>query len=424
MAADPKQAVHQAFMYNGNVLSTPTKQYDLNAYRNIYILSAGKAALSMAEAVGEILGERISRGCVVTTHGTKGILRNLTIFEGGHPVPDQEGGEGAKECLEQARTANADDLVLVLLSGGASALLPCPSPGISLRDKRLVTEQLLRCGAPINEVNTVRKHLSCIKGGRLAAEIHPATSITLILSDVLNGDLSTVASGPTVPDPSTFSQAISIFKRYNLWSRAPKMVKRSLERGSKGKSPETPKPGDPIFERAESFIVSDNRPAVQAAEDKARLLGFQVLVLSTSLQGEAREVARVFGAMAWEIHRSGRPLSRPACILAGGELTVAVKGRGLGGRAQEFALAAALQINRLPETIIAGFGTDGLDGPTVAAGAWAGGTTLKRAEEAGLSAVQHLMDNNAFGFFKPLRDLIVTGPTGTNVNDLYVLLMA
>ncbi len=422
-AADPQEAVRRSMVRQGNLLWVGEKRYDLETIRHIYIIGAGKAAVPMALAAEEVLGEKISGGLIVTPHGQTGSLKRIRVLSAGHPIPDRKGLSAAEECIKQAVAAGKDDLVLVLLSGGASALLPAPVNGITLKNKQRVTELLLRSGAGISEINAVRKHLSRIKGGRLAAQIYPASSLTLILSDVLGNDISAIASGPTVPDPFLFSDAVAILKQYHLLSRLPAAVRGHLSKGLRGRYPETPKPGDPIFDTAQHVIVCDNRRSVEAAMAQAQALGFQVAVLTTSLQGEAREVARVFGAMAHEIHRFGRPLCRPACVLAGGELTVTVKGRGLGGRAQEFALAAALDVAGLPKTTVIGFGTDGLDGPTEAAGAVADGTTVERAGKAGLDPVKTLADHNSYPFFKSLGDLILTGPTGTNVNDLYLLLM-
>lgn len=423
MAADSRQAMHRALIPRGNRLSVGKLEYDLDAYQHIYVIGAGKAAIPMAEVVDEILGDRISDGCIVVPQGYEGSIKRLPVFQAGHPIPNRNGVKAAEQCLERVRKATVDDLVLVLLSGGASALLPVPAGAITLRDKQRVTERLLKSGARIDEINTIRKHLSQIKGGRLAAEIYPASSLTLILSDVLSRDLSVIASGPTVPDPSTFGDAVSVLKRYDLWTQLPQSVKKHLMTGCRKRYPETPKPGDDIFERARHYIVSDNRSALQAADLQARALGFQVMVLTTTLTGEAREVARVFGSLAREVHHSGLPITRPACILAGGELTVTVKGRGLGGRAQEFVLATAGEIENLPKTVVAGFGTDGLDGPTLGAGAVADGTTMERARRMGLDPRKILSNNNAYSFFKTIGDLLITGPTGTNVNDLYMLLM-
>jgi hydroxypyruvate reductase len=422
-AADPKEAVLHSLQRQGNLLKAGQRTYPLESFRHIYAISAGKAAVSMARAVVEVLGDKLTGGLVIAPRIGPDSLGPLRVVSAGHPIPDQNGLLAAEECLRLAEKAGQDDWVWVLLSGGASALLPAPVKGVTLKDKQRVTGMLLKSGAVIDEINIVRKHLSRIKGGGLAGKIHPASSLTLILSDVLGNDLSVIASGPTAPDPSTFNDALSVLKKCRLLNRVPQAVRRHLVMGARGRHPETPKAGDPIFRTVQHLIIGDNRRSVEAAVAQARALGFQTLILTTRLQGEAREIGRVFGAIAHEIHHFGRPFPRPACILAGGELTVTVKGPGLGGRAQEFALAAALSIAGLPKTAVIGFGTDGLDGPTESAGAVADGTTVERALKAGLDPAETLEQNNAYPFFKNLGDLILTGPTGTNVNDLYLLLM-
>jgi glycerate 2-kinase len=421
--ADPDQAVRGVLFRKGNILSAGSISYDLERIRNVRLLAAGKAALPMSRAALDILGDRISGGVVVVPHGSDRSLRRIPVLSSGHPVPDRDGILAAGRWLEEAAAAGPDDLVLVLLSGGASALLPAPAVKLTLGEKQKVTQWLIKSGARINEVNVVRKHLSRIKGGRLAAAIQPAASLTLALSDVLSGDLSTIASGPTYPDASTFEDAVRILRQYRIWTRIPAAARTLLGRGSRNRIPDTPKPGSEVFENARHLIVSDNRRSVEAAEKQARALGFNAMVLTTMLEGEAREVAKVFGAMGREIHRTGHPVSRPACVLAGGELTVTVRGKGRGGRAQEFALAAASQLSGIPDVTVVGFGTDGKDGPTEAAGAVADGTTIERSRKLGLNPVKSLDENDSFPVLKKLGDLILTGPTGTNVNDLYLMIL-
>ena len=423
IAADPEQAVGRAIFREGDRLFVQDRQYNLNDFREITILAAGKSAVPMTRAVLKILDERGRSGLVVVPHGVTGSVGSLTILTANHPVPDRQGVAAASHFLKLAQGAQSQDLVILLISGGASSLLPAPETGIRLEDKRRVTESLLRSGARINEMNTVRKHLSRIKGGRLAEAIHPASFITLIQSDVLTEDLSVIGSGLTVPDPTTFEDAVSVLSRYGIFNRVPKAVRDHLRKGVRGKVPETPKDGNAAFEKGQSLIVSNNQQMVEAAIEQARSIGFQSLVLSTTLEGEAREVAKVFGAMAREIHQHSRPFSRPACILAGGELTVTVKGKGRGGRAQEFALAAGCEISGLPETMIIGFGTDGKDGPTPVAGGVSDGSTVGRARQIGMDPNSYLLKNDSYTLLKSLGDVIITGPTGTNVNDLYLLLM-
>ena len=281
------------------------------------------------------------------------------------------------------------------------------------------TQLLLDCGADIHEINCVRKHISAIKGGQLARLAYPATVLALILSDVIGDDLDVIGSGPTVPDRSTFADAKAIFEIYGIWEAAPAGVRRRID----SHAAETPKPGNKIFDRVQNLIVGSNRLAVDAAAREARALGFHTLVLSTLLEGEAREVARVHAAIAREIRATGRPVRPPACVLSGGETTVTIRGKGLGGRNQEFALAAALDISGLEDAVILSAGTDGTDGPTDAAGAIVDGTTISRAEALGLDAASHLSNNDSYHFFERLGDLIKTGPTGTNVADVQVIVV-
>lgn len=421
-AADPFESIRRCLVREGRRLSVGGRDYDLSTIRNVVVIGAGKAACPMAAAVEEIVGGGL-RGLVVTKAGAAKPLKSIAVREAAHPVPDRSGMAGVEAIFSQLKGLSSDDLVIVLISGGASALLPAPVEGVTLAQKQRTTRLLLESGAPIQEINAVRKHLSEIKGGRLAARLAPAQAIVLILSDVLGNDLSSIGSGPTAPDPTTFEDAVSVLRRRGVWAKLPAAVRGHLSGGARGRWPETPKPGDSAFQRIQNLIVGDNGRALEAAADAARQLGYQTLVLSSTLQGEAREVARVFGEIAREIRNHGRPIERPACVLAGGELTVTIRGKGKGGRAQEFALAGALAIHGLPETALAGFGTDGNDGPTEAAGALADGGTLRRASRVGLDPYRALAANDAYPFFRKLGDLLITGPTGTNVNDIHLLLI-
>jgi glycerate 2-kinase len=416
-AADPVQAVLRHMRREGEVLIAGERRYDLTSVRNIYVIGAGKASARMAVAVERLLGRRITAGLVNAPNASE--LRRIGINECGHPIPDRRGVAGAKRIAQIASEAGPDDLIVCLISGGASALLPLPAPPITLAEKQKTTRLLLHCGANIHEINCVRKHLSLIKGGQLVRLAYPATLVTLILSDVIGDDLDVIGSGPTAPDRSTFADARAIFERYRIWTKLPRAVRERVSSGSA----ETPKPGDRIFRKTHNVIVGSNALAVDAAAREARRLGFHTLVLSTFLEGEAREVARVHAAIAKEILASGRPIPRPACVISGGETTVTVSGQGLGGRNQEFALAAALAIAGLRDTVILSAGTDGSDGPTVAAGAIADGTTVARAEALGRNAAADLANNDSYRFFDALGDLIKTGATGTNVADVQVILV-
>jgi hydroxypyruvate reductase len=325
--------------------------------------------------------------------------------------------------VDIASSAGEKDLVLCLVSGGGSALLPLPVEGVNLQEKQETTKALLACGATIHEVNAVRKHMSRVKGGGLARAMHPATLISLILSDVIGDDLDVIASGPTVPDLSSFQDCMNILNKYGIRDMIPETVLTHIQKGIEGRVPETPKSGDPVFTNTESVIIASNLACVLAAEEKAQNLGYYTLVLSTMIEGETREVAGVHIAIAKEILKTGRPVSPPACVLSGGETTVTITGRGLGGRNQEFVLAGAMALNGGEGIVVLSAGTDGTDGPTDAAGAIADGQTIQRAEGLGLKPSDFLSKNDSYHFFQKLEDLVKTGPTNTNVMDLRILLV-
>ncbi len=389
----------------------------------MFLVAIGKAAPRMAAAIEKTLGARLLGGIVLTKRGhAASRLRHCSIMEAGHPVPDEAGVAAAQAIGGLTRGLNARDLLIVAISGGASALLASPAGAITLRDKQAATDLLLRAGATIFELNAVRKHLSLLKGGRLAALAYPATVLSLVLSDVIGDPLDVIGSGPTAPDSSTFPDALAVLERYQLLRRVPAAVLRHLERGAAGQIPESPKPGDPLFKNVHNIVIGGNQVALQAAASRARQLGYRTLILSSTLQGETREVARVHAQILREVTRSGHPIPRPACILSGGETTVTVKGRGKGGRNQEFALAAAIDLAGIARVGVLSGGTDGTDGPTDAAGAFVTGDTVARASALGLNPLRHLLANDAYPLFDTLGDLIRTGPTGTNVMDIHILL--
>ncbi|HXM42015.1 MAG TPA: glycerate kinase [Bryobacteraceae bacterium] len=392
---------------------------DFSPYRRIYIVGAGKAAAAMARAAERALGHRITAGLLNVKYGHVAPLRRIELNECGHPVPDQRGVDGARRIAEIAAGAGPDDLLLCLISGGASALLPLPADPITLDEKQEVSKLLLASGARIHEINAVRKHISLIKGGQLARLAYPARVLSLLLSDVIGDDLDTIGSGPTAPDASTFAIARAILEKYGILRRVPASVRRRIERGCRSGIPETPKPGDAIFTRVRNVVIGSNRLAVDAAAKRARELGFRTLVLSTFVEGETREIARMHAAIAKEIVHTGRPLKPPACVITGGETTVTLRGDGLGGRNQEFVLSAAIDIAGLRNVVVFSAGTDGTDGPTDAAGAIADGRTLARDPRA----PAFLARNDAYRYFEALGDLIVTGPTGTNVMDVRLILV-
>jgi len=325
--------------------------------------------------------------------------------------------------LEIAEKAGENDLVICLISGGGSSLMPLPRGDISIVDKKKITEALLKCGATINEINTVRKHISDFKGGWLAKKAYPATVLNLILSDVIGDPLDFIASGPTVPDSTTFHEAVKILKKYELWNTVPESIRKVLSDGEKGLIPETPKADDQVFKKVFTVVVGNNRFASLAACESLRSNGLNTLLLTSTLEGEARHVGTVLASIAREISISQNPVSKPAGIVAGGETTVTVKGKGLGGRNQEIALSAALKLEGMNGVVLASLSTDGVDGPTDAAGAIVDGKTLERAANKGLNPEEFLAENNSYNFFSELGDLIFTGPTGTNVNDVSVIIV-
>ena len=422
-AVDPRRAVRNHVRRVNGVLSIDKLTFDLDKFQRVFVVGGGKASGAMAEAVEELLADRLTRGFVNVLRGTKSDFETHKIFLNGadHPIPDEDSVKGARKIIQLISEANENDLIICLISGGGSALMPLPATGIPLRDKQELTGVLLKCGATINEINVVRKHTSGLKGGQLVRVAYPATVVSLILSDVVGDPLDTIASGPTVPDITTFNDTISILKKYNL-SAIPESIKKRLEAGLKGEIPETPKPGDKIFEKTHNVIIGNNRQAALAACREAERLGFNALLLSTMIEGEARHVGAAFAGIIKEILASGNPVARPAVVIAGGETTVTVTGGGKGGRNQELVLAASLKIDGFRGVAIVSIGTDGLDGPTNAAGAIADGQTVVRASKIGLNR-DFLANNDSYTFFSGLDDLIFTGPTGTNVNDITVMLI-
>jgi glycerate-2-kinase len=422
---DPKRLMYSKVKVAEEKLAINNEIFDLRDFRRIFVVGGGKASGYMAEAIEEILGERISDGVIVVPYGTskKFKTRIIRVHEASHPIPDQSSIEGAKKIMELTEKAEKDDLVICLISGGGSSLMAYPREGITLEDKRKVTEILLKCGATINEINTVRKHLSKFKGGQLARSVYPATLISLLLSDVIGDPLDVIASGPTTPDSTTFKDAIAVLRKYNIWDITPQSIRELLLNGEKGLIQETPKAGDPCFEKTHNFIIGNNRIACLSAIAELRRMGLNTLLLTSYAEGEARDIGLIISAIAKEILSSGNPIPRPAGLVIGGESTVTVTGKGVGGRNQEIALSSALKIAGLRGVVIASFSTDGIDGPTDAAGAIIDGSTIDRSIIKGLNAEDYLRNNDSYTFFKNLKDLIFTGPTGTNVNDISLLVV-
>jgi len=421
-AVEPRAAVAASCRREKERFFAGDGVYDLSKINNIYVVGAGKASAPMTAAVEDLLGERITRGIVNVKYGHTVALKRVKLVEAGHPVPDENGQAGTKAIVELVSRAERDDLVVCLISGGGSALLPLPCRGVTLKDKQETTNVLLACGATIHEINTIRKHLSGAKGGQLARAAYPAAVLSLMLSDVIGDDLDVIASGPTVPDSSTFQDCMALFSKYDILEKLPEKVVAHIRSGIQGKIPETPKTGDPAFEKTRNLVIGSNIDAISAAKQEAEALGYHTVVLSSMIQGETREVALVHGAIAREVLKTGYPIASPACILSGGETTVTIKGNGLGGRNQEFALAAALDIAGSKHIVVLSGGTDGNDGPTDAAGAIADTDTLDRGNRMNLSAQAYLNRNDSYHFFDRLGDLLKTGPTNTNVMDLRVAL--
>lgn len=390
----------------------------------VLVVGAGKASGAMAAAVEETWGDRITDGLVAVKDGYLAPTRRVRLVEAGHPLPDERGAQAASEIRALVESAVGDDLVLVLVSGGGSALTPAPASPITLADKQAVTRLLLAAGATINQLNAVRKHCSLLKGGQLARAAAPARVEALLLSDVVGDPLDVIASGPTTPDVSTFAEALDILDGLALRDRAPRAVVERLVQGARGAIPETPKPGDPVFARVRNTVIGNNALVVDAAASRARGLRLAPHVLTRAFEGEAREAAGRFVELARLIQAGRGPVHAPACVIAGGETTVTVRGRGAGGRCQEFALAAALAMEEMKGAVILAAGTDGTDGPTEAAGAVSDGASAARARAQGFDPTARLADNDSNPVFDRLGDLVVTGPTNTNLLDLYLLVVA
>lgn len=433
---DPVPMMRRVLRLDGDLLRVETEEtsasFDLARFDRVVVTGAGKASARMALAVEELLGDRLAGGLVVVKAGHAERLRRVCLVEAAHPVPDASSVRAAEELLAFAAGLDERTLVLTLVSGGGSALLCAPAVGpdgrplLGLEEKQAVTRALLGCGATIHELNCVRKHLSRIKGGRLARAYGAATALNLLLSDVVGDDLDVIASGPTVADPTTYAGALAVIARHRLADRIPAAALRVLEDGAAGRLPETPKPCAPELARARDVLVGTNHQALLAAEARARALGYRTLVLTSRLTGEAREAALLLLGVGEDVARRGFPLAPPACVIAGGETTVTLRGRGKGGRNQELALAAMarmLQARASPRLLLLAASTDGNDGPTDAAGAFASVGLAEAARARGLEPEPFLTENDSYAFHDRAGTLIRTGPTHTNVSDVAILLV-
>jgi glycerate 2-kinase len=427
-AVNPEMAVENHVKLNRDTLillseGSHVREFQLERYKNIYVVGSGKATAPMAGAIEKILADKISRGLITVKYGYLEDLSKIEIVEASHPIPDMNGVAGARRIMDIIQEAEEDDLVISLISGGGSALLPLPYNTISLEEKGKTTDLLLKSGATIHELNSVRKHLSQVKGGNLARAAYPATVINLMISDVVGDDMDVIASGPFVPDKSTFSGAMEILKRYDLINKIPESVRKHIQDGIDGAIEETPKEGSDIFKKVTNLIIASNIIALKAAQKEAEKRGYNSIILSSLFEGETRDVAYFHAAIAKEVLASSHPVERPACIISGGETTVTVRGEGLGGRNMEFAMHAAVFIDGYDNILMASIGTDGTDGPTDAAGATADGKTVRNADERDLDITEYIRNNDSYHFFQGINDLIITGPTNTNVMDIRIIIV-
>jgi len=418
LAVDPYKAV-------ASHSDTIRRAYKGGNFRRLVLIGFGKAASLMSQAIEDDLGDLLAGGIIVTKYGhsVRGDRKSKIItYEAGHPLPDENGLKATKEIVGVLKEADKETLVICLISGGGSALLVAPYRTITLADKQEVTGMLLKAGADIFELNTVRKHISAVKGGRLAETARLATIISLILSDVMGDRLDMIASGPTAPDKTTYNDAHDVFQKYKLESRLPSSVVEIIDKGRRGLIPETPKDDAPVFQRVRNIIIGSNKIATDTARTAAGLLGYRTTVISTELSGEASIVARQLARKAIDAQKALAPGDK-ACLIAGGETTVTVRGNGKGGRNMELALAFGMEIKGLPGITFLSAGTDGTDGPTDAAGAFVDGQTVAKAAGAGIVAEEYLKNNDSYTFFSRTGDLFITGPTGTNVMDIQIILL-
>jgi glycerate 2-kinase len=422
-AADPKLLLNSKMKIENASLHVGDLTFDLATFKHVYVVGGGKAGGAMAQAVEEIFGSRVTAGVVNVPYGSKPKTRVIELVEASHPVPDRAGVDGARRMMALVDQAAEDDLVVCLISGGGSSLMPLPREGITLEDKQSLTTSLLRSGASITEINVVRKHLSAFKGGWLAKKAYPATVVNLVLSDVVGDPLDVIASGPIVTDPSTFSDAQKVLEKYSLWLIAPASVRLVFSEGAEGILEETPKAGNPAFAKVHSIVIGNNRTASQAAAECLKSEGLKAVHFDDPLDGEASHMGKALAKFASNISVYGFSLPKPLALVAGGETTVTVGGNGLGGRNQELSLSAALNLKDAETCVIASLSTDGVDGPTDVAGAVVDGFTLQRAAQLGLDPEKFLAENDSYHFFSKLGDGIITGATGTNVNDISVIVV-
>ncbi len=417
-AVEPGRTVERFVSLSGDILNVAGREYDLAYFRRVCLLGIGKGSIAMSSTLSRLLGDRLQAGLVVTKHASGVPDFPFAILEGGHPVPDGRSLEAGQKTLEFISSLGPNDLLLCLISGGGSALVTTPREGLSIENMQALTSAMLASGASINEINSLRRRLERLKGGGLVRISNGATIVSLILSDVVGNPLEAIASGPTAPDPSYKRVALELLDKYGLRGKIPASILSALDH-----SPETPKPGDPIFNKVQNVIVGSNLLAAQGALAQAKIEGFHPYLLCNDLQGESRLAANALVKSLFHTKKTGEPVAPPACIVAGGETTVTVRGNGKGGRNTELALAAVTELADLPGVILVTLATDGEDGPTDAAGAVVTGGTFRRAAGLGLHPQDFLDRNNSYTFFAILDDLLKPGSTGTNVNDLVFLFL-
>jgi glycerate 2-kinase len=420
---DPGRLLERRVRFAGGVLEVAGRKFDLKLVERVLVVAFGKAAVRMTAALEGILGERIEKGMVLSNSLPEALPGKYDIHRCSHPLPDESNLKAGQVVLELVREAGDVDLVICLISGGGSSILTAPVEGIAPAELRETIRLLMQAGAPIDKLNAVRKHVSRVKGGRLAAAIAPAGVLSLILSDVPGDDPAVIASGPTTADPSSFADAWNAAEELGVGDKLPRSVAGYLRRGMDGGAPETPKRGDAIFERVSNIVIGRNRDMLGAMEGHLRGRGFWTMQEREPFEGEARRLGAALAARVRELAGNLKASNRPYALLAGGESTVKVSGDGLGGRSSELALAAAIELDGCSDCAILAAGTDGVDGPSDAAGAIADGDSLNRARKLGLDARAALENNDAYNFFAPLGDLVVTGPTGTNLMDVTLALV-
>lgn len=408
-AVNPVKAIPAHFHRENTLLFAGERVFDLNRFQHIFLVGVGKASINMSSAITAEIGNYIKKGIVIVKKGYKvnqQFPNQITILESDHPLPDQNSIKVSRQVINLLQETSEKDLVIFVLSGGGSSLLTCPVEGISLEDIRQLTDLLLRSGAEIDEINAVRKHLDLVKGGRLISFAQNAFWISLILSDVIGDKLEVIGSGPTIPDPTTFRDALLILEKYQILQKVPQSIYSVLIMGIDGKIPETPKPNNPCFQNTYNILIGNNLQACQAAYDQAQKEGFNSMILTSYLHGEAKEVGKFISSIASQICLHNQPIPKPACIILGGETTVTVRGKGKGGRNQEIALSAVKGLSGLTSVVLITLATDGEDGPTDAAGAVVTGETFYRAIEKSLSPSSFLQNNDSYSFFNQLGDLL------------------